>query len=262
MESALEEIEFLTLSPNRVRILSLLATEPHTRRELVAKTGASQPTLSRILSDFEERNWITRENSDYMATATGRLVANGFGELLSVIETEAKLRPVVRWLPADVLTFDLSHLAEATITMPTQVRPNAPVKRVVTLLQQATDVRIVSYAFNEQSLDVVQKRTGAGDQQFKGVFSKSAIDALADDSQLRMRLEALMATEGVEIRMTDDDLPLAATIADEAVHLFLRDDSGLVQAALDTDDTVVRTWANELFTEQWEAAEPVTLGEH
>lgn len=257
MESALEEIEFLALSPNRVDALTLLADQPRTRRELVELTGASQPTLGRILGDFEDRTWIARENSEYAATATGRLVAKGFGELLEIVETEEKLRTVVRWLPTDAMTFDLRHLSEATITTPSQVRPNAPVKRALELLRAADDVRIFSYAFNEQSLGVINEQTATGDQRFRGVFSSRAIDALADDSQLRRRLQALLASEQADIRITDETIPLAVTIVDESVHLFLRDDNGILQASIDVDDTAVRSWADELFEQYWLTATPL-----
>ena len=257
MESALDAIEFLALSKNRVDVLRRLADRPHTRRELGDATGASQPTLGRILSDFEDRRWITREGSDYRATATGRLVASGFGELVDIMETEERLRPVVRWFPTDALTFDLRHLTEATITVPSQVRPNAPVKRVLELLRSADQVRIFSYAFNEQSLEVVEERTTAGDQRFRGVFASNAIDALADDSHLRRRLRALLESDGAEIRITDEEIPVAATVADGVVHLFLRDDGGILRASLDADEDAVRSWADESFERYWRAATPL-----
>ncbi len=87
MDVALEEIEFLALSANRVEVLRLLATEPHSRGELAAETGASQATLGRIIADFEERSWIRRTGGEYVATATGRIVANGFTDLLGGLET-------------------------------------------------------------------------------------------------------------------------------------------------------------------------------
>ena len=259
MESALAEIEFLALSPNRVETLRLLADGPHTRRELVATTGASQPTLGRILGDFEERSWVVRDGSEYRATATGKLVAAGFDDLLSIVDTEERLRPVVRWLPTDAITFDLRHLADATITTPSQVRPNAPVKRALDLLRDADEVRIFSYAFNEQSLDVVADRTAAGDQRFEGVFSASAIDALADDSRLRRQLRELLAADRASVRITDEEIPLAVTVADSVVHLFLRDDRGLLQASLDVADPAVSDWADGLFSQYWETATPLDV---
>lgn len=261
MESALEEIEFLALSPNRVEALTLLAEEPRTRRELAELTDASQPTLGRILGDFQERTWVIRDGSDYVATATGQLVAAGFTELLDVLDTEATLRGVVRWLPTDALEFDLRRLSSATVTTPSQVRPNAPVKRALDLLREAEDVRIFSYAFNEQSLDVIHDRTAEGAQTFRGVFAASAIDALADDSQLRARLVELLDTKTVEIRITDEAVPLATTVADDTVHLFLRDDNGLLQASLDVADEAVHDWASERFERYWAEATPLAAAD-
>ncbi|MFC5368849.1 helix-turn-helix transcriptional regulator [Salinirubrum litoreum] len=259
MESALEEIEFLALSPNRVETLRLLAESAHTRRELVEATGASQPTLGRILSDFEERSWVERDGSDYRATVTGRLVSRGFDDLLDVLAADTDLRPVVEWLPGDAITFDLRHLTDATITTPSRVRPNAPVQRAVDLLSDAERVRVVSYALNEQSLDVIADRTAAGEQTFEGVVSAAAVDALADDSQLRGRLRDLLGAQGAEMRVVDDPIPVAATVADDVVHLFLRDDAGILRASLDVASPAVRTWADDLFDRYWADADPLTV---
>ena len=259
MESALEEIEFLALSPNRVRALGLLTEEPRTRRELVELTDASQPTLGRILHDFEDRSWIRRDGSTYSVTVTGELVSRGFQSLVDIFETDLELRPVVRWLPADTVTFDIEHLTEATVTTPSRVRPNAPVKRVLDLLDDASEVRVVSYAFNEQSLERIADRTAAGDQRFRGVFSSGAIDAIAGDSALRTQLRTLLTADDASIRIADDNVPVAATIADSVVHLFLRDDNGILQAALDIDEPEVTSWATSLFERYWDDAEPLSI---
>jgi predicted transcriptional regulator len=261
MESALEEIEFLALSSNRVTALRLLAERPRTRRELVESTDASQPTLGRILADFEERAWIERDGSTYRATVTGRLVSQGFDDLVEILAADAELRPIVRWLPDEAITFDLTHLTDATIVTPSRVRPNAPVKRALDIVGDASRVRIVSYAFNEQSLEVIAERTAAGDQTFEGVFSTSAIGALADESQLRARLRELLTADGASIRITDEPVPVAMTLADGVVQLFLRDDSGVLRAAVDVDEPAVSRWATDLFERYWDAAEPLSVGQ-
>jgi len=255
MESELEEIEFLALSPNRVEVLRLLAEGPHTRSELAAATGASQATLGRILGDFEERSWVERSGSEHVATATGRLVSGGFEELLSILDTEKKLRPIVQYLPTAALDFDLRHLADATVTVPTRTRPNAPVQRLLDLEERAETVRAYSHAFNEQSLALVAERAAAGELSFRGVFSKSAIDALAADSELCRRLASLLDAENAEVRVHEGELPLAGTVADDVVHLLVRDDDGILQAALETDDEAVYEWATASFQRHWEAAE-------
>jgi len=258
MESALEEIEFLALSSNRVEVLRLLAAEPHSRAELATETGASQATLGRIIADFEDRSWIRRSGGEYVATATGRIVADGFTDLLDILETERGLRDIVQYLPTDEMDFDLRHLADATITVPSQTRPNAPVQRLLDLLRDAEEVRTFSHAFNDQTIRVVQERVTAGEQRFSGVFSPGAIDALTADDRLRSRLESLVAEPDAALRVRNDGVPLAVMIADDVVHLLLRDDSGVLQASLDTTAPAVREWAIETFDTYWASAEPLS----
>ncbi|NHN49150.1 ArsR family transcriptional regulator [Halostella sp. JP-L12] len=259
MESALEEIEFLALSANRVEVLQLLAEGPHARSDLAAETGASQATLGRILSDFDDRSWIRREDGRYEATATGRLVAEGFTDLLEILETESELRGVVRYLPTREMDFDLRRLADATITVPSGTRPNAPVQRVVDLIAGADEVRVFSHAFNEQSLAAVEDRVTEGPATFRGVFSKRAVDALAEDDELRRRLRSLLSADGAAVRVRDEPIPLAVTVADGVVHLLVRDDNGVLQASVDADDAAVQSWARDTFDRYWESATPLSF---
>ena len=131
MEETLAEIEFLALSPNRVTVLESLADGRRSRSELADATGASQATLGRILGDFEDREWVRRTEGAYAATATGRLVAEGFRDLLDVMSAERELRDVVAYLPTEAMDFDLRHLADAKIVTPTETRPNAPLQRLL-----------------------------------------------------------------------------------------------------------------------------------
>ncbi|SNZ05783.1 Predicted transcriptional regulator, contains HTH domain [Natronoarchaeum philippinense] len=261
MESALEEIEFLALSSNRVEVLGHLASGRHTRTELADATGASQATLGRILGDFEDRSWVRREEGQYVATATGRLVAEGFTDLLDILETESELRDIVRYLPTHAMDFDLQHLADATITVPSQTRPNAPVQRLLDLERSADEIRAFSHAFNEQSLAVIEDRVTAGEQTFRVVLSQSAVDALAGSADLRQRLASLLDADDAAVRVREDGIPLAVTIADDVVHLLLRDENGVLQASVDTDDAAVRSWAHDTFDHYWRAATPLSVEE-
>lgn len=261
METALEEVEFLARSPNRVDVLRMLAAGECTRNELAAETGASQATLGRILGDFQERSWVRRSGAYYRATATGALVASGIGGLLDVIETERALRDIVDYLPTAAMDFDLGHLASATVVTPSQTRPDAPVNRVVDLIRAGSSVVVVSHAFNHQSLAAVHERVTAGEGTFRGVFSEAAIDALAEDPALADHLADLLEADGVAIRVSEDEIPIAVTAVDDVVHVLLRDENGVLQASIETTDETVRAWAAETFERYWEPATPLGPGD-
>jgi predicted transcriptional regulator len=252
MDSALEDIEFLALSANRVEVLNALREGSYTRQELQEDIPASQPTLGRILRDLSDRQWITHDGEAYSATATGQLVAEEFINLWETLQGERQLREVVEWMPTESMEFDLRCLADATVTIPSHTRPGAPVQRVLGLVQQSDHVMIFSHAFNEQSLNVIHQQTVEGAQTFEAVLSSTAIDAIAHDSSLRHQLQELTDSEAAEIRLYDGDIPLAVTITDDVVHLLLRDDDGLLRAAVDTDDESVLAWAREKHEQYWQ----------
>jgi len=258
MDQVLEEMEFLALSANRVDVLRLVADAPQTRAELAAETGASQPTLGRILRDFETRRWVRTESGAYTATPTGRLVADGLSELYASLETDQQLRDLVDWLPADELTFDLRALNGATITVPSQTRPSAPVSRVIDLVESATHASVLSHAFNERTLEAVTDWVAAGGA-FEGVFSQSAIEPVADDAVLAKQLRKLVTADTATIRIYDGPVPLAVTVTDSRVSLLLRDDAGRLQAAIDTDNETVRSWATAVYQQYVAEAEPLSL---
>ena len=251
MEAALDDVEFLALSPNRVAVLQSLAAGPRTRSDLADETGASQATLGRILADFEERVWVRRVGGQYETTATGELVADAFSDLLDALDLERELRSIVEFLPTESLSFDLSHLADAEITVPTQTRPNAPLQRLLELERGADDVRAFSHAFNEQTLSLTAEQATAGDVRFRGVFSASAIDALTSEQPLYDRLKTLIDSEAASVRVREAGVPVAATIVDDRVHLLVRDDSGVLRASIETDDPVVFEWAETAFDRYW-----------
>jgi Predicted transcriptional regulator len=256
MDTALSELEFLARSENRVRVLQLLATDPHTRGELGEATGASQATLGRILEDFSARSWVRREAEGYVATATGQLLAEGLADLLGTVDTEQKLRDIVPYLPTSAQGFDLAQLADATITVPTQTKPTAPLQRVLERMQSAETLRAVSHTLNERSLAVITDEVTADRQRFEGVFAEDAIETLAADEEAWAALTDLAASESAQLWIRRADVPLAATVSDGTVTLLLRDDDGLVQAALETERPAVEEWVTDTVERYKETATP------
>jgi predicted transcriptional regulator len=254
----LAEIEFLARSPNRIAVLTALVEEPQTRQELAAAVDVSQPTLGRILRDLAERKWVERSGDRYTATATGELVATGITDLRARLATEATLREVIAWLPTDAIDVDLTHFADATITTPTQTRPNAPIRRMLDLLGETDRALLLSHAFNEQKLRLIHDRTVDGDLTTRGVFAADAIDALTATPELRELLADIVGADGAEIRVSTAEIPVAVEVTDTRTHLLLRNDEGIVRASLDTDDPAVREWAEQLHDDYWESSTPLT----
>lgn len=245
MPDPLEEIEFLARSANRLRVLETLSSDSHTRGELQEAVGASQPTLARILRDFEERRWVRRDEGSYETTPLGAFVASGFGSLLSVMNTEGRLRDVIEWLPVDRFEFGLERLDDADITVPTQADPGKPLNRATELASSSDTHSIVSYVLNHEMLETIDEAAANGTQTFEGVVTADTLEVLRSEYDSWRRLRNLARSEAASLRLTTESIPFAVGVADETVYLFLRDEDGLLRALLETDDPAVRSWALE-----------------
>lgn len=251
MTEPLEEIEFLARSANRIRVLEAVAGGAHTRQELQSAVEASQPTLARILSDFEERNWVERRGVRYEATPLGEFVADGFTDLLSVVETETRLREVARWLPMDRLDVDFRRFRDARITRPTQTDPSGPLKRALELSAGADRQHVLTYVLNRDMLETVHGAAVEGSQSLRAVVSRETIEMIRGDAASVERFREVAACEAVALRVADEGVPFAMGVADETVYFFLRDEEGLLRALLESTDDAVRSWAVETVDDYW-----------
>lgn len=94
--SADHDTAYLARSAHRPGVLDVLTDGPLDRRTLQSATGASSPTMGRVLGDFEDRRWRTRTGSTYELTPLGAFVAERFGDLRAAMETGRRLRDVWR----------------------------------------------------------------------------------------------------------------------------------------------------------------------
>ena len=105
---------------------------------------------------------------------------------------------------------------------------------------------------------MIERRVSAGELSFSGVLSRSAVEALAGDRALRERLQSLLSSPEATVRVREEGIPLAVTIADETVHMLLRDETGVLRASIDTDEPAVRSWASDTFDHYWRTATELT----
>ncbi|WP_232701464.1 helix-turn-helix transcriptional regulator [Halobacterium wangiae] len=259
MERSLDEIAYLSRSENRVRVLDVLTSDALTRRELEAETGASQATLSRVLEDFRDRGWVSKEDALYEATAFGTWISNAVSGLQEAVRVGEDLREVAPLLPTTVDGFDVRWLADAEVVTPTQTEPNAPMDRVENELQTGRDVRVLSYAYNRNCLDANVAAVQERGQRYEGVYTDDAIRSLYEEPEWRDQLESILDADTVTISVYDGAVPCSVEVVDGEVHLILRDDQGVVRAVVASGSTPLREWAESLFEQYLEDAEPVDL---
>jgi predicted transcriptional regulator len=247
MNSAINDVAFLARSENRIAILGLLADEePHSRDGLMNATDVSRPTLARILDDLESRAWITQRGQTSRITSLGMWVHEDFTELLETMDTARKLRDIVQWLPTDTLAFDFSCLTEATITLPSQSEPLAPMNRASTLERTAKRSRVFTHALPTPCLNAHWQAITTGKGQFDAVVTPRVIETMAEPAHESQFVD-LLASERAAVSVYDDDIPRVVGINDGVVYFGIDDEKGAPLALIETDDEAVLAWAEETF---------------
>lgn len=259
MAPVVEDIDFLSRSEHRVRVLEILAHGPTSRRDLRDAAEVSSPTISRILTGLEERHWIDRDGRNYELTLLGEFVAERFLDLCEVMEIEQKLRGVWQWLPQEMEGFSVELFADAVVSRPGSGYPYEPVERVAQLIKEASQIRgFGSLELKSATIETVCGVVLAG-MEVEYVFTPDVMDTIMAWNPDRVR--EVVAQENCTL-LVHDDLPdqgrCGLSIFDERATICCHDtETGALLAAIDTDAPEAREWALAVFERCRREASPI-----
>lgn len=259
MDDALGEIDFLARSSHRVGVLEELMHGPHGRRELRASVGASAPTMSRVLSELEDRRWITRDGPNYELTRLGEFVAERFLDLAESMEVEAKLRDVWEWLPQEMEGFSAELFADAVVSCPGPRYPYEPVERLSLLIEETERLRGFDSIVYKSINNEMMCQAVIDGMELEFVFSPNALEGTFAWNPERV-LEA--ASRDNCTVFVHDDLPdgnrCGLGISDTRTCICCHDpETGALTAIVDTDAPAAREWAVSTFERVREGARVV-----
>jgi predicted transcriptional regulator len=256
MSGPLDEVAFLANSANRLDVLRTLASEPHTRRELVDATDASRPTVGRILDDFEDRSWVARTGRQYELTSSGRLVTDAFLDLLAVVETERALRAAVAWLPTERIGFDIEQFADADVSVPEPGYSHRPVNRFVELVADADADSARGFGvatLAPMSAETLLGKARAG-TDVEIIYPRAVLEEilLSNAGAARDAMD-----RGTLTPMVHEELPCGLYVLDDRVVLGGYDDeTGVLRVVVDTANPDAVEWADALYARYRREAEP------
>ena len=257
-ESPLDDIAYLARSEHRVPTLVALTERPRSRSELCELAGVSSSTVRRTLGEFEDRTWIRNEGYQYVATSLGAAIAVWMEDLIERVENERKLRDVWHWLPDSVCEFPIGTWEELNVTVADPDAPYRPVDRFELLLQKATKVRYLrsEIALMDPCFDVLRHRIHDGaditvisrpscNEYFYSNYSESDKKMLQRDNFTVLE---------------HDDLPSygIGVLDEHAIITCHEQESGTVQALVDTDVPSVHQWVQSTYESYTSDARPFT----
>ncbi|MFC6835699.1 helix-turn-helix transcriptional regulator [Halomarina ordinaria] len=258
MDSAVRDIEFLARSAHRVAALEALAEGGHDRRDLRLATGASDPTVGRILRDFEGHSWVVRTGPVYELTPLGEFVTERFLELREAMTAAGTLRDVWRWLPREMEGFAVEHFEDAVVSYPGPSYPYQPVERVSHLLETTDTIRgLGTTIYKSGNLEVFCRRVLDG-METEYIYSLPVLRAIvAWNPELTARaFECDNCTVLVHDSLRDDDR-CGLNVMDDCIGICGHDpDTAQLEAVIDTASAEAREWAVDVYERHRREARP------
>ena len=259
-EEALAEIECLARSPNRLRLLAVIAEEaPVEKGALRGRFEMSRTTLSRNLDLLEQRGWIEEPASrTYAVTRAGAVVAERFADLLEVADLSTQLQPVFEWLPNGALDLELSHLADADVVIAEPGDPWAMINHHVATLKTMDECRALLPFVGLHAAEAGAERVVHHGAVAEVVVTPSVSETFQSNPQYAGPLAEAASTGRFEVSVHEGSIPYGLNIVDETVQIVVADD-GQPRALLESDADAVHEWADRTFQEYKRESEPLVL---
>ncbi len=251
VDATLDDIEFLVTSDHRVAVFTALADGPSDRNELRAATGASSPTMSRILADFQDRHWIERERKTYQLTGLGTFVADQFDEFREAMGCQRRLREVWPWLPHEIDDFGVELFTDVVVSKPESGYPYKPIERLTELLTTTKTMRGFGMALLKSgNLEPFFDRALDG-LACEYIYPPAVFEDLLSWDEETVVGAVKRANYTV---LLHDNLPLddrcGICLFDDRVCICCYDSStGALQSLVDTGSDEMRTWAESRYTQ-------------
>lgn len=249
MDSAIDEIEFLARSEHRTGVLEALAQQSLNRDDLCRSTGASSPTMGRILADFEERRWIDRNGQNYELTPLGEFVADRYMDLHEAMETERELREIVPLIPRELDDFSVDLFADATVSYPGPGYPYEPVDRFIQLIETTDRMRGFGTTVLEANALEAACRAIIDGMEFEFIYPPDVVETIFDWNP-----PLVAEASGCEhcTDLVHDDLPdgdwCGIAILDDRVCICCTDEeTGMLKAVIDTDSPETLAWGESIY---------------
>jgi predicted transcriptional regulator len=255
----LNDVDHLARSPHRTRVLRLFATDEWTRRDLHEETGIPQPTLGRILSSFQDRNWLVRDGPTYSLTLHGRLVAAHFQHLLDAVGTVQRLPGSADLDALLELGFELDWLARADVIVPSEsTGPFVHIQRVRESVRTADRVVELSPRPMPGIAELLARRLRSDDLVVETVFPRDEFLAFVADSEHRALVADMLGTGNLRLHLYDGPVPCYVANHGERAVFDVQSSEGRLIGLLTTAEPAAVEWAESVVDDFRNRAEPAS----
>ncbi len=264
---AQDDIEFLVSSWNRLEVLTEIANAPTTRNDLRERIDVSRVTLSRILADLEDREWIRRTNDHYEATKSGTFVSTELTRLVDNLRTLDCLGETVDWLHVNEFEFDLRHLRDATVITPTWDDFTAQTTTIIEQVSESTRIRAIGTGLDREFFHMVGDATSTGDLDLELILAPAVVDVIPTEPELARLFRDMADAPTASVYQYRGEEPLmmfglfeTREGIDDHVMVCGHHEDGAPPGVVKSTASAVRSWAESYFDARRAESDPVRSG--
>jgi len=245
-EAVTQDLQFLTGSRHRGRILEELCDEALRPTELCDRVDATRTTIQRILAGFRERTWVEKRDGRYRATVTGRRIDERYRALRTTVERADRFAPLATHLGELGAHLPPEAFETGRITAASDQDPLAAVDRIVEWLEASdgghiqTATPIVARSFNETVASLLEDDLRVDMVIDRGVLEQSA-------TAFETALERGQDHDQVSVSVAPEPLADGLMVRDDSAGIAGYDETNNVRAVLVSEDEAVISWARERF---------------
>lgn len=257
---ALDATAYLARSENRVRVLQALDNGHRDRRDLVDAIDGSTATVGRVLQEFQDRGWAQRTADGYYLMAVGREVLAAFRPFIGTLTAIQHLGEAVDWIPTDEHPIELSAFRDAIVRYPRRDDPAEVTDYFLRELKATTSFRALTHlvpieAKQREFLDGLR----SGEMDVETVITDDLLAYLQRDPDHRSRHVDLIEA-GYRTATCGERVPCNLFVFDDLVLLSeSHPEDGNPYAAIVSQNPRVLAWANDLFEQYQERADPLRV---
>jgi predicted transcriptional regulator len=242
-ERAIETIEFVARSTNRVQLLeTLYESSGATRSQLRDALPASRTTVTRNLDGLVEHGLVREVDGHYELTPGTDTVVDGFRSLAVDVETRSRLHPFLRWVDRDTFDVDLSALDDANVIVAEPGDPWAMVNAHVSRIRQSTDLTAAIPVTGLHAYEAVHETVVEQAGSVEVIATPDVVETFFEDPEYVQLTADLVDADRFDLYRTTADVPFYVGVLDDVVQVGV-DEAGEPRALVESDDPAVRDWA-------------------
>jgi predicted transcriptional regulator len=215
----IEPTDFVTRTPRRIQILSLLSDESlqFTHVSDFPTETIPEPTVRRTLSDLQAREWVERDsNGIYRLTNEGPRIEQHLTALLIEFEQIIDKTAFVNRLDHHAIDFPVEALAAVDIVHPTPDEAHAALSSLLKWLPETVDeIRTICPTFSPVMFEAFAPRLPKN-AKIQISFDQQTFRELCHPQNLQY-LAGSVLLPNVDVRVVPEDLKIGIGIYSECV---------------------------------------------